>query len=141
MRRFRGRFVMALAVVTASVGLVSAAGADEKKDKAKATGTWKSTFTTQDGQTRTTTFKLKQEGEKLSGVVVGRNNTETAIENGTVKGDELSFQVTREFNNNKFTFKYQGKVSGETIKGKVEFEREGQARSRDWEAKREAEPK
>ena len=46
--------------------------------------------------------------------------------------------MTREFNGNKFTTKYAGKISGDTIKGKAESERDGQARSRDWEAKREA---
>jgi hypothetical protein len=33
--------------------------------------------------------------------------------------------------------KYKGKVSRETIKGTIEFERDGQTQSRDWEAKRE----
>ena len=34
------------------------------------------------------------------------------------------------------TTKYTGKVSGDTIKGKTERERDGQTQSRDWEAKR-----
>src|SRR5690242_7296585 len=34
-----------------------------------------------------------------------------------------------------FTTKYDGKVTGDTIKGKMEFERDGETRSRDWEAK------
>jgi hypothetical protein len=36
-----------------------------------------------------------------------------------------------------FVTKYQGKVDGDTIKGKTERERNGQTMSRDWEAKRE----
>jgi len=31
---------------------------------------------------------------------------------------------------------YTGKVAAETIKGKTEFERNGEKQSRDWEAKR-----
>ena len=31
---------------------------------------------------------------------------------------------------------YSGKVSGDTIKGKAESERDGKTQSRDWEAKR-----
>jgi hypothetical protein len=50
--------------------------------------------------------------------------------------DEVTFTVNREFNNQKFTIKYKGKVEGDTIKGKTEFERNGEAQSRDWEAKR-----
>ena len=33
--------------------------------------------------------------------------------------------------------KYSGKLAGDTIKGKMEFDRNGEATSRDWEAKRE----
>lgn len=107
---------------------------------ADVTGTWKSSTTNQNGQARETTFKLKAEGEKLTGTVSGRNN-DTAIEAGKIKGDEVSFQVVREFNGNTMTNKYTGKISGDTITGKSESERDGQPQSRDWTAKREAEAK
>lgn len=110
--------------------------ADDKK--ADPTGTWKWSMTGQNGQTRESTLKLKLEGDKLTGTISGRQQ-ESPIEEGKIKGDEISFQVTREFNGNKFTIKYHGKLSGDTIKGKSEFEREGQAQSRDWDAKREVE--
>ena len=106
-------------------------------DKVDPTGTWKWSFTGQNGQTRETTLKLKMDGDKLTGTVSGRNN-DTAIENAKLKGDEISFEVTREFNGNKFTSKYNGKISGDSIKGKQEFQRNGETQSRDWEAKREA---
>jgi hypothetical protein len=44
--------------------------------------------------------------------------------------------VTREFNGNKVVMKYSGKVSGDTIKGKSESQRDGQPQTRDWVAKR-----
>jgi len=106
---------------------------DKKVDPA---GTWKWSFTGQNGQTRETTLKLKMDGDKLTGTVSGRNG-DTAIEEAKLKDDTISFQVTREFNGNKFTQKYSGKISGDTIKGKIEFARNGEAQSRDWEAKRE----
>ena len=71
----------------------------------------------------------------------GRQGTETAIEQAKITGDEVSFVVAREFNGNKFSLKYVAKVSADTLKGKVEFEREGQKQSRDWEAKRKVEKK
>ncbi len=108
--------------------------ADDKKPNPA--GTWKWSFTGQNGQTRETTLKLKLEGEKLTGSMSGRNG-DTAIDDAKIKGDEISFAVTREFNGNKMTSKYNGKLSGDTIKGKVETERDGEKRSRDWEAKRE----
>jgi hypothetical protein len=73
---------------------------------------------------------------KWSGAMVGRNNTETAIEEGTFKENVVSFKVTRERNGQKFTTKYSGTVSGDEIKGKSESERDGQVQSRDWVAKR-----
>ena len=116
--------------------LVLGCTASAQDKKTDITGTWKSSFTNQNSQVRETTFKLKAEGEKLTGTVSGRNN-DTAIEEGKIKGEEISFKVTREFNGNKVTLKYTGKVSGETIKGKVESQRDGQPVNRDWVAKKE----
>ena len=66
----------------------------------------------------------------------GRDGKDTPIADAKYKDGELSFTITREREGQKFTSKYSGKVSGDTIKGKVESTREGQTRSRDWEAKR-----
>jgi len=121
----------------ACLAVLSAFNLKAEDKKSDLTGNWKSTSTNQNGQVRETVFKLKAEGEKLTGTVSGRNN-DTAIEAGKIKGDEVSFQVTREFNGNKMVIKYTGKVSGDTITGKSEAERDGQPQSRDWVAKREA---
>jgi hypothetical protein len=123
-------------LLTACLALTFALSANA----ADVTGTWKSSFTNQNGQVRETTFKLKAEGEKVTGTVSGRNN-DTEIGDGKIKGDELSFQVVREFNGNTMTNKYSGKLSGDTISGKSESQRDGQPQSRDWMAKREAEAK
>lgn len=61
---------------------------------------------------------------------------ETKIENGKLTGDEISFDVTREFQGNSFTAKYKGKVTADTITGKISTERDGQTRERDWTAKK-----
>jgi hypothetical protein len=124
----------AVAVVLAVSGLAVAAD-----DKANPTGTWKWTVMGGGGgQAREVTLKLKMEGDKLTGAMVGRNNMETAIEEATFKGGEISFKVTRERQGQKFTTKYSGKLTGDTIKGKMEMPgREGgQGRTVDWEAKR-----
>jgi hypothetical protein len=117
--------------------LVATIAANAQDKKVDPTGTWKWTTTGQGGQTRETTLKLKLEGDKLTGTISGRGG-DTAISEAKLKGDEISFQVTREFNGNKVTSKYNGKISGNSIKGKVETDRGGQTRSRDWEAKKEA---
>ena len=131
------------AILLSTAAFVSAA--DKKADP---TGTWTWSAPGRGGaggggggQPRTITAKLKAEGEKVTGTVSGGGRPggqarETDIEDGKLKGDEISFKVTREFNNNKFTQKYNGKIDGDTIKGKMEFERNGEPVSRDWEAKR-----
>lgn len=125
--------VAMVSTVVALAGLSTARAADSKAD---ATGTWKSEFKTQDGTTRETTFKLKQDGEKLTGTVSGRDGKDTEIKDGSVKGDEVSFKVTRKGQNDQeITITYTGKIEGDTIKGKTERSG-GNGRSRDWEAKR-----
>jgi hypothetical protein len=124
--------LVAVALVLAFVGLVGTARAE---DQANPTGTWKWTVNF-GGQSREATLKLKLDGDKLTGAVVGRNGKDHAIEDAKFKDGEVSFTVTRERDGKKFTSKYMGKVSGDTIKGKIEFERDGQVQSRDWEAKR-----
>ena len=123
--------------LTACLLLTLACSASAQDKKIDLTGTWKSSFTNQNGEVRETVIKLKQEGEKVTGTVSGRN-ADTAIEEGTIKGEEVSFKVTREFQGNKVVTKYSGKVSGDTITGKSESDRDGQARTRDWVAKKES---
>jgi hypothetical protein len=84
---------------------------------ADVTGTWKAEFTTPDGTQRTSTFKFKTDGEKLTGTVAGSQD-ETKIDNGMVKGDEISFTAERPFG----SFSYKGKVSGDSILFKVSFD-------------------
>lgn len=129
---------------TLLLGAVVLAQAEDKK--VDPTGTWMWTTPGRNGgPDRTNTLKLKVEGDKVTGTITsparGGTTTDTTIEEGKVTGSDISFKATREFNGNKLTFKYSGKVSADSIKGKVEFERNGQPDSRDWEAKRQAEKK
>ncbi|HVA50993.1 MAG TPA: hypothetical protein VNH11_31930 [Pirellulales bacterium] len=127
---------LTLAAATLAITATCLAGLSRADDSTDPTGTWKWSVTF-NNQTRDLTLKLKLEGDKLTGAMLGRNNREIAIENASYKDGEVAFTVTRERNGQKFTSKYKGKVSGDTIKGTIENERDGQTRSRDWEAKRE----
>jgi hypothetical protein len=126
----------------AVLALVTAAQAEDKKADPTGTWTW-STPGRNGGPDRVSTLTLKLEGDKLTGKMTtpgrgGGPNVETEITDGKVKGDEVSFTVTREFNDNKIVSKYAGKLGGDSIKGKVNIERNGEAQEpRDWEAKRE----
>ena len=135
MRTRNARGFGSLLALVALVAFAAPVLADDA-DKGKVDGTWKWTSTGQNGQTRESTLKLKQDGEKVTGVMLGRQG-ETEIKDGKIDKDgNVTFNVTREFNGNSFTAKYNGKLDGDTIKGKVETERNGETRSRDWEAKR-----
>jgi hypothetical protein len=120
------------------------ARAEDKKNDPNGTWTWTQQGR-QGGQERQMTLKLKSEGDKLTGTLTmpGRNGetSDTKIDHGKVSGDEVSFDVTREFNGNSFTSKYKGKVNGDSITGKISTERNGESRDRDWTAKRKSDTK
>jgi hypothetical protein len=78
-------------------------------------GKWKGEYTSPNGQTRENTFTFEVKGDALTGTVAGARG-ENQIENGKVKGDEITFTVTRNRNGNDVKFLYKGKVSGDEIK-------------------------
>ncbi len=112
-------------------GAATSRAADDKKDDP--TGNWTWTFTVGDGMEIKVTAKLKKEGDKVTGTVTARER-ETKIENGKIKDGTITFQTTREINENKIVFKYNGKLKGDTIDGKAETEDGGF--SLEWKAKR-----
>jgi hypothetical protein len=124
--------LLAATLVLAIVGAAAIARAD---DKPNPTGTWKWTMTF-NNQSRDVTLKLKLDGDKLTGAMLGRDGKENPIQDATFKDAAVSFKVVRERNGTKMTSTYTGTVSGDSIKGKITFERDGNPQSRDWEAKR-----
>ncbi len=117
------------------LGLLTWAGASLGAESAAVVGKWKWSVE-RGGQTFETTLTLKQDGGKLTGTVTGRNNTETPVQDLKFQNGELTFKVTREWNGQKMVLTYKGKVEGDTIKGTVERDRDGEKTTRDWEAKR-----
>ena len=78
------------------------------------TGQWSATFNTQIGEQHYThTFKV--DGEKLTGTANNDRGT-TDITNGTIKGDQISFDESLDFNGQTIPIKYTGTVSGDSIK-------------------------
>jgi len=140
-RKFTTLTYVAFSAVLA-LGSIATASAEDKA--LSATGNWAWTIPARNGGAeRKMTLTLKQDGEKLTGKVSspGRDGgaaRETEIADGSVKGSDVTFSVTREFNGNKMTSKYSGKLSADAITGKVESkDRDGNDQSRDWTAKKE----
>lgn len=80
------------------------------------------------------TFDLKADGNTLTGTV-GSPQGQTAITDGKIDGDTITFSVTREMQGNTIKQNYTGKVSGDEIKFSVVREG-GQGQAREFTAKR-----
>jgi hypothetical protein len=137
----RGWLLRLLSLSLSVVIALSAASQIHAQTKVDPSGTW--TWTTparKDAPGRKSTLKLKLDGEKISGRLdlpgTTRQGGETAITDAKLAGETLTFTVTRQLAGNTFVQKFSGKVSGDTIKGRVEFERDGKAESREWVARR-----
>jgi hypothetical protein len=81
---------------------------------ADVTGTWKGSMETPNGS-REVTLNLKADGAALTGTMSGRQG-ETPIQDGKVKGDNISFYVVRKFQDNEFKMEYKGKLKGDELK-------------------------
>ena len=112
-----------LALLSIVALLVVAAPAEA----ADVSGEWTITVNSSQGPIPAT-LRLKVEGEKLTGVIVGREGGEMPLE-GTVKDNEISFS----FWYGEIPVTMAGKVDGDTIKGT--FDAGGQDGG-DWAGKR-----
>ena len=132
------KFVTALAGAILVMGVLVPARAQDTTVNPAGTYIW--TMPARNGGTdRTNTLVLKVDGDKLTGNLAsprrGGQTTTTDISDGKITGADVSFCVVRSFNDTTVTNKYSGTLTSGVIKGKMEFERNGEAQSRDWEAK------
>jgi len=74
-------------------------------------GKWTADVPGRDGSTRTSTFTLKADGAKLTGSVSSQMG-DAEITNGKVDGDNITFDVVRNFNDMTITLSYAGKADG-----------------------------
>jgi hypothetical protein len=82
-----------------------------------AAGTWDVTLNSPQG-TFNIQFNLKQDGEKLSGIVKGRS--EVPLE-GTLKGKDVVFKWTTKFQDNDLPITLNGVLDGSTMKGSADY--------------------
>ena len=95
------------------------------------TGDWEMTLTTPRGE-RTRDIHFEQEGEKLTVTWESFRGEEITAE-GTVKGNEIEWSVSRSTPRGEFKATYKGKIEGDTISGEV---RMGDRGPFEWTAKR-----
>ena len=88
-------------------------------------GNWKGTAETPNG-TIERTFAFKVDGHKLTGETNSERFGKSAIEDGKVDGDDVSFTLTVNVQGTEGKVNYKGKVDGDTIKFTVELQALGQ---------------
>ena len=82
-------------------------------------GKWATVITTGIGEMNYT-FDFKVEGEKLTGKAVmsmGNQSSESALTEGSVKGNEISFVETLKVQDQELKCEYKGTISGDEIRG------------------------
>ena len=95
-----------------------------------AAGTWDATLTSPQG-TFNVQMVLKQDGEKVSGVIKGQRG-ETPVE-GTLNGKDLKLNYTIKFQDNDLPIVLTGVLDGAAIKGSADY---GGMAAGDFNAKR-----
>src|ERR1700728_519852 len=78
------------------------------------TGHWLSVRKTSDGQTHETSLWLKADGNRLSGYLTGRDESEPLSE-GKITGNEISFVIVRDEFGKERRILYHGSVTGQTL--------------------------
>jgi hypothetical protein len=95
------------------------------------TGMWTAQVPGRNG-VRDTKFNLKVDGDKLTGTM-GVDGQDTAIADGKVSGDTVSFTANVDRGGNMVKYSYTGKIAGDEI----QFKREGgPGQAREFTAKR-----
>jgi hypothetical protein len=82
-------------------------------------GKWAAVITTPIGE-MSYIYEFKIEGEKLTGKAVmsmGSESSESALTEGSVRGDEISFIETLKIQGQELRCEYRGKISGDEIRG------------------------
>ena len=108
----------------------------KKNPLAAVLGKWTLQVTRDNGETRESTIAITSGGGKLQGLYTSRRG-EREAKNVQFKDGVLSFELSGETDRGDFRFVYKGKPSGNTIKGKVEFQFGDRTGSREFVGRRE----
>ena len=78
-------------------------------------GTWKTSYTTENGLVREADLVLKVDGERLTGTLTSERGS-ARIEQGEVRGSSISFILVRKGNGDEIQVEYRGTVEGSDMK-------------------------
>ena len=101
-------------VVCAGLALLLCSASAAAVQQADVAGAWKMTYTTKDGVKMESTLTLKNEGGVLSGSIDSPRGT-VALNEVTVKGEEIAFAVIRVGFGDTIRIDYKGTLKGDTM--------------------------
>ena len=127
------KVILSLALVLASCGLAGAAD-DKAVDPV---GTWKCEYEI-GGQQRTSTLKVKKDGENFAGTMSWPDQDETKLKDVKMEDGKLTFSAVRKLAgmDDGITVDYTLTIDGDKFKGKCAAESGGQKQEWDIEGKR-----
>jgi hypothetical protein len=126
--------ILSMALVLGVCGLAGAAD-DKVVDPV---GTWKCEYEI-GGQQRTSTLKIKKDGDNLAGTMSWPDQDETKLKDLKLKDGTLTFSAERKLAgmDDGITVEYKLTIDGDKLKGKGAAEFGGEKREWDIEGKRE----
>ena len=113
-----------------AIGLILIGVGNMAAQTSSIAGDWDASMNTPGGAVPLT-LVFKVDGEKLTGTAKRRSGDVPIA--GTIKGSDINFSYTVNYNGNDLTLSFTGKVNGESMTGSVSFG--GQAED-EWSAKR-----
>lgn len=100
-------------------------------------GTWKFTAVTPNGDPISATWKLQNEGAKVTGTIEADFPGKVTIDDGALDGDSIRLKVTvANEDGSKVGYVISGTVNGTEMKGVVEGEIDGEKIKLNWSAKK-----
>src|SRR5438270_4948599 len=123
--------ILSLALVLGVCGLADAAD-DKVVDPV---GTWKCEYEI-GGQQRTSTLKIKKDGDNLAGTMSWPDQDETKLKELKLKDGTLTFSAVRKIMDNEITIEYKLTIDGNKLNGKGAAEFGGDKQEWDINGKR-----
>ncbi|NLD36481.1 MAG: hypothetical protein GX654_06400 [Desulfatiglans sp.] len=89
-------------------------------------GKWAGTFDSgMGGAPMELSYDFKADGNKLTGTTVGAENSTIDIQNGTIDGSKITFDVPVDMGGMKMTVAYTGELAGDELKLSFSMKMEG----------------
>jgi hypothetical protein len=111
--------ILGVTFILAALALSVATARPLAFQNANVAGSWDVTIDSPQGQ-RTVVMVIKKDGDKLSGAMKGQAG-ERPLDSVVVKGDEITFVMTRPVGGQDMVMTYKGKVEKDSMKGEADF--------------------